>query len=1692
MANLGNLDFDMTLRNEEFLKKLKESQKISEETVKYIENAMQINAKGSIKDEISSERLAREKLKTTKEQLAVDRAREANASNSLMAEEKLLAVSQEVANKKLVAEGILSRTQGARLRDEAKANYENTRAAETSATAEQRRANIAAETANKRLRAEEIAARADNARMKTEAQIETQKQRTAAISDRNARAEESHALKMQNLRKRLNDETLKNNNHLSSQSRILQQLRTVAGTYLSIWTAGRFIKQLTEISGEFELQEKSLAAIIQNAERAHTIFTQIKHLSVESPFQFKEMMSYAKQLSAFSVPTNELFETTKRLADVSAGLGVEMYRIILAFGQVRSAAVLRGQELRQFTEAGIPLVQELANKFSELEGRVVTTGEVFEKISKRLVPFEMIRDIFTDMTDEGGKFYRMQEIQAQTLTGKINNLKDAFDIMMSEIGSSNEEKLKGGVDTIRRLFDNWEKVADVLKTVVVAYGTYKAVTTGYWMISNIALVATQVGQWVQMARALGVATANAVAFGRGVNMTKVAVSALGGVLSIVAALGMHFYTAAQNANKLNRELDEVKNNAVNSYFYDRGTFQKLIDKLSQAESGTQEYRDAIRQLNRQYSEFLPYQLKVTDSFDAISEAALAAKDSMLQAARASAQARGEEKILDDFTKKTSGIYTKAVKEISKKPSFLAYAILPDKAATERLVSDLFTSIREGSLKNADKLGIREALLSELAYVSKHKKETIAGLPQFEAALGLLVNYKNETESLEENIDNLSSGLNAVFGGTSDIQKELNAETEKYKSLLNELKAQQLSDESYKEKAKELELQHNKDLLAIFEARGRANSQEAQEIRSYIEDVENLGVVWRKVATERSEANDFSRMFSPTNEEHNLFDYIGRLRGEYKALNEELNEYETLSPFLVNEEDLARTKNQVEFLKNLFTLFNIKIEPPKPTNSEEEYKRRLKEQAKAIEDAIKKHLDEIDDEIKDYAKRFDFYKYFFERSGDIDQSVKLSFGVDFEGTPSLIEFIKAKLEEVGEGKLNLDLDFTVDKFNDLFKEVPDKSIFHEETIKYIRELFNQLVDLTREESKVTDELFDKYLGYTKLKEKVDREYYAKRQKFIENGADTDVLDNLKKEWQDILNDLALKFTEKDLEFNAFVNSLAKKSIEELGKLLLQIDLEMSKLIEEGGDAEVILALRAKVVKLEEELRKNSGKPEEEEKEEDPYKSWKQLETVLNRVGRELEEISGSVDGTLGKLLKLASTMAVSTTRIVNGIVKLNELSSQTIEDTATGATLAMAKIEKASVILTIISAAIKILNTDLIELFGISERQEFLNELEEDRNRLIREYNQLLIERIALEDNLFGGNELQNVVNVMKAYEEASKILDEILNKNTTVRDFYAKGKYVDFESTARDALRIKTKDRNWFGKNILGLVEEYENLEEYIKRTTGLDLFNKDGLLNLDVAKEVSQWEKLDKFTKEYLADLISAQETWEEMQGRIEQMIDTTFGKLGDSLTNALVDSFINGSLAAEDFRKDVETVLEDVGRQIVRMLFVQEFIDTYKEKLKGIYEGYAKDNDEAKFAKSLMDSTAEFFNSMQKGTAESEAFLKMLKEEAAKRGFSLYGKDSATQTQSQLSRQITGLSEEKGDLLGSYLNSIRDHTSRILIMMEANKELYPTINTTLANCQARLVEISNNTLRNADAADEIKIILNSVVAGTKSITVK
>lgn len=223
---------------------------------------------------------------------------------------------------------------------------------------------------------------------------------------------------------------------LARQSGALDRLTGQFASYVSIYSLLRFAKQIRDVTGELEYQRVALQHLIQDEEYGSQLFERIKAAAIESPFRIKDLVTYTKQLAAFRIEQEELFPTMMRLADISAGLGVDMDRLILAYGQVRAASVLRGQELRQFTEAGIPLVDLLAEKFSELNGKAIKTSDVFELISKRAVPFSMIAEIFEDLTEKGGMFYQMQEKQAATLAGRWEKLKDAYDIGLQSVGNT--------------------------------------------------------------------------------------------------------------------------------------------------------------------------------------------------------------------------------------------------------------------------------------------------------------------------------------------------------------------------------------------------------------------------------------------------------------------------------------------------------------------------------------------------------------------------------------------------------------------------------------------------------------------------------------------------------------------------------------------------------------------------------------------------------------------------------------------------------------------------------------------------------------------------------------------------------------------------------------------------------------------------------------------------------------------------------------------------------------------------------------------------------------------------------------------------------------------------------------------------------------------------------------------------------
>ena len=341
----------------------------------------------------------------------------------------------------------------------------------------------------------------------------------------------------------------KNLKEAGVNSRALTEQTSYMAGYMSRWaqrmafafsvgSIKNFVEQIASVRGQFELSERSLEAILQNKPKADEIFNKTVELAVKSPFRIKDLVDYTRQLSAYRIESDKLYDTTKRLADVSAGLGVDMGRLILAYGQVKAAAYLRGSEVRQFTEAGINMYGELQQYFKEVKGEAYTTAQIVDMISKRKVTFEDVEAIFQRMTDKGGTFYNMQEIQAETLQGKISNLKDAFDVMLNDIGKANEGTMKGMVSWGTSMLDNWKALAEIGKALIPILIAIKA---------NSMFAKTSLGQAFLQASGTGIVRYKAL-FVNSLDGMKKALKDFGGLVKSSLSgigVGLAIYAVAE-------------------------------------------------------------------------------------------------------------------------------------------------------------------------------------------------------------------------------------------------------------------------------------------------------------------------------------------------------------------------------------------------------------------------------------------------------------------------------------------------------------------------------------------------------------------------------------------------------------------------------------------------------------------------------------------------------------------------------------------------------------------------------------------------------------------------------------------------------------------------------------------------------------------------------------------------------------------------------------------------------------------------------------------------------------------------------------------------------------------------------------------------------------------------------------------
>lgn len=245
----------------------------------------------------------------------------------------------------------------------------------------------------------------------------------------------------------------------------------IGGTFTKIVSAAAaagFVKEMVNVRAEIQALEVSFKTLLGSEEKAMKMMGEIRKFAANTPMQMNDLAGAAQTLLAFNYDAEKLMPTLKALGDVSMGDSQRFKSLSLAFAQMSSAGKLMGQDLLQMINAGFnPLAV-----ISEKTGKSISTLK--DEMAKGKISADMVTQAFIDATSEGGKFYNMLEQQSKTVGGALSNVQGALQDMFNELGEKSEGVVYNSILGVQKLIQNYQEVAKVLGTLVVAYGAAKA------------------------------------------------------------------------------------------------------------------------------------------------------------------------------------------------------------------------------------------------------------------------------------------------------------------------------------------------------------------------------------------------------------------------------------------------------------------------------------------------------------------------------------------------------------------------------------------------------------------------------------------------------------------------------------------------------------------------------------------------------------------------------------------------------------------------------------------------------------------------------------------------------------------------------------------------------------------------------------------------------------------------------------------------------------------------------------------------------------------------------------------------------------------------------------------------------------------------------------------------------------------
>ncbi|MBD9091942.1 MAG: hypothetical protein EGQ20_05380, partial [Bacteroides oleiciplenus] len=680
-------------------------------------------------------------------------------------------------------------------------------------------------------------------------------------------------------------------------------------------------------------------------------------------------------------------------------------------------------------------------------------------------------------------------------------------------------------------------------------------------------------------------------------------------------------------------------------------------------------------------------------------------------------------------------------------------------------------------------------------------------------------------------------------------------------------------------------------------------------------------------------------------------------------------------------------------------------------------------------------------------------------------------LDYQKETDAIKKQRKEWEDAQGGKLTEEQTLVIDLRKELAgkKKDSDTSKVHEEEVKEYQKLLSS------------------YQDYLTKRKNAEDKFNADRKKLKDGGASDAQINELEYQRDETLKSIDNEFAMREDSFKAWTDNIANLSLEKLRELLVQAERELERSEFLNPNDPKLAGQRAKVTSLKntigEKSEKTSTSPNKRSQ-----KEWQDLYNTLSKVERQFDEIGNTVGGTAGEIISAAGGIATSTLQMIDGIVTLANGSSEAMSGTAQAASASIQAVEKASVILAIIGAALQIA-TKLASLFGNSS-MEYYESLKDELGAINEIYGDI-IEK-SKEKIVFGGG-----FAALESYREANDLLERQIENYRKLAEAGGDARKTGSHSYAYRA-NERLSGRSASGKSGVEAGKgRFEDISEVLGKniTKVQDLYNLTGEeLYLVQTKFPEAWSKIPEEITDSLQAIIDCREESEKLRDALNEAIT---GVSFDSFYNEFIDMLSDMDMSAED-------MAENFGEYLRKSILAAMVAKNFQEDINKLYDKWVAAGEEDSLggmtitedeARDIQDGYKKLVDAMvQARDNMGQAFgwdSSATSQDSSSRGFQTMSQDTGEELNGRFTAlQVAGEEIKNQNVIQSQsLNLLTARADAILSMNTETRNIADDTRDLIAQSYLELVQISENTGNSAKYLKDIKADIAEVKKNTSKL---